>query len=159
MTRTLTLWELGLLVAFALIVGSQLGGLLMARRRGLTRNVTRVVNFSALLALAAVHLVLTLRWLQLADEVDPLVALRSLPAANWGYLLLVVMIILVLAYEAASHVLALRAGLTKNVSRLAALGVAAVILLALIGISDARWDLYLDEVEISFQQSLAAGLD
>ncbi len=157
MIRTLTLWELGLVLAFALVILQQLGALLLARRKGLTRNVSRVVTFSASLALAVIYFGVTANWLRVLDAADPLTAMRRLPTGNWGYLVLVMMIGLVLAYEVASHVHALRAGLTSNLSRLMALGIAVLLLLVLLGMSDLKWELYLQQLEAVVQDSLAGG--
>ena len=154
MIHTLATWELWLLGAFVLVVGEELVALLVARRRGLTRNVSRVVTFSLLLLLAAVYALLEVRWLRFDEGADGLEALRRLPTANWGYLLLGVMIALVLAYEVSALVQARIAGLTSTVSRLAALLIAVVLLLVLLGISQAKWDLYLDGLEAAYSESV-----
>ena len=153
MIRMLATWELLLLGAFVLVIGEQLVSLLLARRKGLTRNVSRVVTFSSLLALAAFYAVLELRWLRVGVAND-LESLQRLPKANWGYLVLGVMIALVLAYEVSALVQARIAGLTKTVSRLMALLGAVVLLLVLLGISQAKWDIYLDQLDTIYSESL-----
>ena len=155
MIRTFATWELLLLGAFVLVVAEELVALLVARRKGLTRNVSRVVTFSALLALAAVYALLELRWLRFDDSAGSgMEALRKLPSANWGYLVLGVMIALVLAYEVSALVQARIAGLTSTVSRLAALLIAVVLLLVLLGISKAKWNLYLERLDAIYAESL-----
>jgi hypothetical protein len=152
--HTLTTWELLLLVVFVLVVGKELVDLLLARRRGLTRNVSRVVTFSLLLVLAVTYAVLELRWLGFDDDAVGMDELRRLPTANWGYLVLGVMIVMVLAYEVSALVQARIAGLTSTVSRLAALLIAVVLLLVLLGISQVKWDLYLDRLDVIYSNSL-----
>jgi len=152
--RTLTTWELWLLGSFVLVVGRELVSLLLARRRGLTQNVSRVVTFSLLLALAVLYGVVELPWLQFDEGAVGMNALRRLPTANWGYLVLGVMIALVLAYEASALVEARRAGLTREVFRLVALFSAGVLLLVLLGISQAKWGLYLEELDSVYSESL-----
>ncbi len=154
MIRTLTTWELWLLGAFVLVVGGELVALLVARQRGLTRNVSRVVTFSLLLALAVVYALLEISWLRFDEGREGLDALRRLPTANWGYLVLGVMIALVLAYEVSALVQARIAGLTSTVSRLAALLIAVVLLLVLLGISQAKWNLYLEGLENAYSESV-----
>ncbi|MFQ5351022.1 MAG: hypothetical protein ACE5EG_11315 [Thermoanaerobaculia bacterium] len=110
MLRTLSLWELGLLAAFVVVMGQELIALLVARRQGLTRNVSRVVTFSSLLVLAILYGLLTLRLLPSPHNAD---AIRRLPTANWGYLVLGVMLTVVLAWELAALVQARMAGLTR----------------------------------------------
>ncbi len=154
MIRTLATWELWLLAAFVLVVGEELVALLVARGRGRTRNVSRVVTFSALLLLAGIYAFLELRWLRFDEAADGMAALRRLPTANWGYLVLGVMIALVLAYEVSALVQARIAGLTSTVSRLMALLIAVVLLLVLLGISQVKWDLYLDQLESIYAHGL-----
>ena len=152
--RNLITWELLILGAFVLIVGAELVKLLIARRRGLTKNVSRVVTFSSLLVLAGAYALLELRWLSYDEAAGSLEALRQLPTANWGYLVLGVMIALVLAYEVASLVHARLSGLTTAAFRLAALLVAVVLLLVLLGISQVKWDLYLGGLEAAYSESV-----
>ena len=154
MIRTLAIWELLLLGAFVLVVGEELVALLLARRKGLTRNVSRVVTFSVLLLLAVAYAILELRWMRFDETVGGMEALRRLPTANWGYLVLGVMIALVLAYEVSALVQARIAGLTSTVSRLAALLIAIVLLLVLLGISQAKWDLYLGRLDAVYSESV-----
>ncbi len=152
MLRTLTIWELWLLAAFALVVGQELVALLMARRRGETRNLSRVVTFASLLVLTVVHGLLTLRLLPSGDSAE---ALRRL-TGNWGYLVLGVMITVVLAWELASLIQARIAGLTRNTTRLAALMIAAFLLLVLLGISQVKWELYVQQLEDFYAESVQA---
>ncbi len=154
MIRTLATWELLLLGAFVLVVAEELAALLMARRRGLTRNVSRVVTFSSLLVLAAIYAVLELRWVRFDEAADGMEALRRLPTANWGYLVLGLMIAVVLSYEVSALVQARKAGLTSTVSRLLALLIAMVLLLVLLGISQAKWNLYLERLDAIYSESL-----
>ena len=154
MIHTLTTWELLLLGAFVLVVGEELVALLIARRKGLTKNVSRVVTFSVLLILAGTYALLDLRWLRFDEGAEGLEALRQLPTANWGYLVLGVMIALVLAYEVSALVQARIAGLTTTVVRLAALLIAVVLLLVLLGISQVKWDLYLGRLEAAYSESV-----
>ena len=69
-------------------------------------------------------------------------------------LVLGVMIALVLAYEASALVQARSAGLTREVYRLVALFSAGVLLLVLLGISQAKWGLYLGQLEATYSESL-----
>lgn len=148
------MWELGLVAALVLVIGDQLRALLTARRQGLTRNLSRVVTFSALLVLAALYGLVSLRWLGIVSVDDPLASLQRMPSANWGYLVSGLMIALLLAYEVAALVQARRTGLTTNFSRLVALGIAVVILFVLLGMSAVKWDVYLGQLEATFQDSL-----
>ena len=154
MIRTLATWEFLLLGAFVLIVGKEFVDLLVARRKGLTRNVSRVVTFTALLLLAVAYAILEARWMRFDESVGDMESLRRLPMANWGYLVLGVMIALVLGYEVSALVQARIAGLTKTVSRLVALLIAVVLLLVLLGISQAKWNLYLDRLDSIYSESL-----
>ena len=155
MIRTLTIWELWLVAAFAVVVGRELAGLVVARRQGLTENVSRLVTFSSLLLLACVYGAIGVAWLRAtAGSFDELEGLRRVPTANWGYLVLGVMIALVLAYELSALVQARIAGLTRTVSRLLALLIAVLLLLVLLGISQTKWDLYLDRLEATYSDSL-----
>ena len=97
---------------------------------------------------------LEVSWLRFDEGDGGLEALLRLPTANWGYLVLGVMIALVLAYEVSALVQARIAGLTSTVSRLAALLIAVVLLLVLLGISQAKWDLYLDGLEAAYSESV-----
>ena len=154
MIRTLATWELLLLAAFVLVLGEELVALLVARRKGLTRNVSRVVTFSLLLVLAVIYALLELSWLRFDESASGMEALRRLPTANWGYLVLGVMIALVLAYEVSALVQARIAGLTSTISRLLALLIAIVLLLVLLGISQVKWNLYLERLDAIYSESL-----
>lgn len=159
MIRTLIYWEIWLLVAFALVVGQELVALLYARRKGLTQNVSRVASFSLLLALAAVYALLDFGWLRYDDGADSLEALRRLPTANWGYLVLGIMIAVVLTYEVTALLGARRAGLTKAVTRLASLLAAVFLLIVLMGINQAKWNLYLERLEATYLDAIQAAGD
>ena len=67
------------------------------------------------------------------------------------------MIAVVLAYEVSALVQARIAGLTSTVLRLAALLIAVVLLLVLLGISQVKWDLYLDRLDAIYSESLRTG--
>ncbi len=135
-------------------MGEELVSLLLARHRGLTRNVSRVVTFSLLLVLAVAYGLFELRWLRLEDGARGVEGLRRLPMGNWGLLVLGVMIALVLAYELAALVHARAAGLTRTVSRLVALLIAVALLLVLLGISQVKWDIYLDQLDAIYSETL-----
>lgn len=154
MIRTFTWWEVGVATAIILLAAQQFLGLLIARRKGLTGNVSRLVTYGVLAGLGLLYAVLSVRFASTLEAADAMAGFRSLPTANWTYLVAAVMIGLVAAYEASSHVGAMRAGLTRNVSRLVSLAGIIVLLLVLIGISAAKWDLYLERLESTYREAV-----
>ncbi len=144
MIRIITIWELLVLSALVLLVGRELVALLQARRKGLTRNVSREVTFSTLLALAVGYGALAVRWLNVDVSIGTVEDLHRLPLANWGHLVLLVMIIVILTYELTALVYARGSGLTSNVTRLVSFSASILMLLVLLGMSEIRWDLYFE---------------
>ena len=154
MIQTLTGWELLLLGAFVLIMGEELVTLLVARRKGVTRNVSRVATYSSLIVLAAIYTLHELQWLRFDEAAGGMQPLRHLPTANWGFLVLGVMCAVVAGYGS-TLIRARIAGLTRTVSRLVALAIAVVLLLVLLGISQVKWNLYLERLEAVYSESLS----
>lgn len=154
MIQTFTWLEVGVAAAILLLAGNELIGLVLARRQGLTRNVSRLVTYSSLMVLGLVYGALSLRGSAAMTAADPLAGMRQAPTANWPYLVAAVMIAVVASYEVASHVGALRSGLTTNVSRLVSLAGVLVLLVVLLGISAAKWDLYLERLESTYLEAI-----
>ncbi len=72
---------------------------------------------------------------------------NQIPTANWPYLVLAVAIAMAVSWELISHLRALKAGLTCNISRIVSRGVMLILLAVMVGISEIRWQLYLEELK------------
>lgn len=155
MIRTISWWELGLVAAVFLMSASELVQLWIARRRGLTRNVSRLVSHGLIMALLAGYGVYTVVWWSRLDVADVLArGARELPTANWTYLVLALAVGIVVSYEMLTVAHALGRGHTRNVSRILSHLVMLILLLVLASISLTKWELYLAAVEATYAEGI-----
>ena len=157
MIEKLTLWEIALVGALLVLNGTELAALGIARWKGLTSNVSRLVVHGTILLGAFIYAWLTI------DFADSLTSvsygnLAGLPDSNWPYLVLLVAIGGMVGHELISHMRAIRAGLTRNVSRIATRVVMLILLVVMVGISELRWIVYLENLE-TLSHSPAAAAD
>lgn len=145
-------WEAGLAAMILLLSILPFASQLAARRRGLTRNVSRLVVHAVLIGLSTIYLALTLLWASALEWSE--VPGRSAPVGNWTYLLLAAMIAVVTSLEVISHLRARRQGLTRNLSRLVIHLALLATLVVMVGINQAKWSLYQTRLQRTYAPSL-----
>ena len=147
MIQSLTWWEIALAMAIALLATVETISMCIARGRGLTRATGRLIAHALVLVSICVYGWLALDWSRSLEQAVHLTNYNEVPTANWPYLVLAVVIAMVISWELISHLRALKAGLTRNISRIVSRGVMLILLAVMIGISEVRWQLYLDELK------------
>ena len=154
MIELLSKWDIALAAATALLALGEFAALWVARRRGLTRNVSRLVTHGLIGLLMIVYASLALGWLQtfqLMSETGDFSLSRTI---NWNYVILGWALALLISFEIVAHLRAIKDGLTRNVSRLATRLVMLILMLIMLSLTLQKWDLFLDEYEASYQSSL-----
>lgn len=147
-------WEIALAAVILLLAFSELLALVIARERGLTRNLSRLISHFLLSLLLFVYIAVTWIWRESLTLSGP--PWSDAPTANWTYLLLAAVIGILVSREVLSHMRARRHGLTRNLSRLVTHLAMLILLLVMVGINLAKWDAYLERLEESYQESLVA---
>ncbi len=147
-------WEIALAGVILLLALAELLSLVIARKRGLTHNISRLVSHFALSLLLLVYIALTWIWKESLALTGP--SRSEAPTANWTYLLLAAVIGILVSREVLSHLRARRQGLTRNLSRLVTHLAMLILLLVMVGINLAKWDAYLQRLEETYQESLTA---
>ncbi|HVS03352.1 MAG TPA: hypothetical protein VMT16_11330 [Thermoanaerobaculia bacterium] len=154
MIRTLTWWELTLAAALLLLAGSEWIGLWLARRRGLTANVSRLVSHGIVLALVLAYAIYAATWTRGLEGGDLALRLRELPTVNWTYVILGLIAAVMVSWDLVALVHARSRGLTTNVSRMVSHLAMLIILVVMVGISVLKWDLYLDRVAETYREGI-----
>ncbi len=140
-----TLVETFLAVAVFLLAWYELAALIRSRREGLTRNRSRAMTLSLIMALTVAYAIGA--WLGRPIEgTGPIRSLET-PTVPWTFLVIGGMMALVAAFEAAALVRARMRGLTTNVSRLVSYSVMFIILLAMLSVAMGKWESYLDRLD------------
>jgi hypothetical protein len=154
MIKTLVLLEVGLAAAIFLLAGAQYLGLSMARREGKTRNLSRLVTYGSLMALTVIYAVGNLIWLGSAKDPIDLSRIEDLPTVNWTFLIIAVMIGVLTAWDLAMHV---RYTLTKKphyLPRLLTALAMVLLMVLLVGLNLNRWQVYLDDIQETYMDSI-----
>lgn len=154
MFELLTKWDIGLAAATALLAFGEATALWIARRKGLTRNVSRLVTHGGIGLLMIVYAWIALGWLQTFRSMGETKDFSLSPTINWSYVVLGWALALLISLEIVSHLRAIRQGLTRNVSRLAIRLVMLILMLIMLSITLQKWELFLDEYEASYITSL-----
>jgi uncharacterized protein YacL len=149
MFELLTYWDIALAAATAVLALSEVATLVVARQRGLTRNVSRLVTHGAIGLLMFATAGLGWSWLQSYRSLATLTDFNNAPIFNWSYILLGVAIGVLVSFEIVAHLRAISGGLTKNVSRLAVRIVMLVLLMLMVSINMEKWNQFLDHFEES----------
>ena len=155
MLQSYTLLEILLGVAVFILAGSELMGVVRARREGRSQNVSRVITHGLMLALMVPYLLFAYRYLPLETS-DAAIETFGTPTFNWTYLLIGLMLATLAAWESVSMLRARRQGLTTNVSRLVTHSVMLIVLVVMMGLSVRKWDHYLDRLEATYADSIPA---
>lgn len=145
MLNSYTMIEILLAVAVFVLAGHEFFALRRARREGKTENVSRLVSSGLVMLTVALYAVVSWRTLPLEGE-GAFTELDT-PLVPWSFLLLGGLMAVIAVYEAVALVRARSLGLTTNVSRLASYGAMLLIVLAMLGLADRKWDNYLDRLE------------
>ncbi len=153
MIQMLTWWEIALAMAIALVAGAETLSMGIARGRGLMRSTPRLLAHAGVVVGVCIYGWLTLEWSNSLEEAVYLTDFSQVPTANWPYLVLAVTISAVIAWELISHLRALKAGLTRNISRIVSRGVMLILLAVMVGISEVRWQLYLEDLKTFGRQA------
>jgi hypothetical protein len=149
--ETYTWWEIALAIAVFVLAGNEYFQLYLARQRGLTGNVSRLVTHGLVMVLLVMYVAYTLYWTRWVEAPDFLLHLNEGSSVNWTYLLLGLILGIIFSYELVSLWQARQLGRTTNTSRLVTHGVMLVLLLVMIGISLQKWDLYLDKLARAYE--------
>ena len=118
MFELLSYWDLVLAAATALLALGEVAALVVARRKGLTRNVSRLVSHSLIGLLMLVYAGVGLAWLQTYRSLGIVTDLSRTPTMIWTYVILGLAISLLVSFEISEHLRAIKGGLTRNVARL-----------------------------------------
>jgi hypothetical protein len=154
MFELLSKWDIALAAATAVLALGEAAALWVARRRGLTRNVSRLVTHGLLGLLMIVYAGLALRWLQTYRTLGEIRDFTLSPTINWNYVILGWALALLISIEIVAHLRAIKDGLTRNVSRLATRLVMLILMLIMLSITLQKWDLFLDKYEASYRSSI-----
>ena len=153
MLNSYTALEILLGFAVLLLAGSELAGILRARKEGRSRNLSRVITHGAMLLLLVPYAYFAYSYYPL-EASDEGIESFGTPVFNWTYLLLGLIVAILAAWEGAALVRARSRGLTRNLSRLVSHAVMLVLLLAMIGLSVQKWEKYLDRLETTYTKSI-----
>ena len=152
MLRLLALFEVQLALTVCLVASGEVIALVFARRKGLTRNVSRLVTHGFIAAFSLIYAAGAF-WSWRALGKPESLAGASDPTLNWTYLLIGGMIGLVAIYELWQHARGMAQGLTRSVPRLITHLVMVLLIAMLLGISVTRWQSPADEFGPSYRDS------
>ncbi|MDX1644764.1 MAG: hypothetical protein R3244_10450 [Thermoanaerobaculia bacterium] len=116
-----------------------------ARAEGKTENVSRLI--ANLLIMAAVVIYGGVAWWTLPLEGEGPLRQLDTPLVPWSFLILGGVMTVIAVYEGVALVRARQQGLTRNVSRLASYSAMFLIVLAMLGLAERKWENYVDRLE------------
>lgn len=145
MLGSYTTIEILLAAAVFLLAAHEFKALGRARREGKTENVSRL--FTSGMVMAAVVIYAIVAWLSLPLEGEGPITDLGAPMTPWAFLILGGIMAVIAAYEAVALLRARRLGLTSNVSRLVSYAAMFLVVLAMLGLTDRKWNDYLDRLE------------
>lgn len=151
MIKTLVLLEVGLAAAIFLLAAAQYLGLSQARREGRTQNVSRLLTYGSLMALTVIYAVGNLIWLGSAQNPQDV---QDLPTVNWTFLIIAVMIGILAAWDLITHIRFAITGQPHYKPRLMTALAMVLLMVLLIGLNLSRWQVYLDEIESTYVESI-----
>lgn len=131
-------WESALALGVLALALGEFIALLVARREGLTRNVSRLVTHGLLTVLCAAYAWAAIAWSQSLGG-------STQPMSNWSLLLLAGILGLAL-YEMVAHVWAMHAGATASVARLVTHMAMPMIAGLVLMMNLTRWQIYRTDV-------------
>ena len=144
MLRILILWELDLTLIILMVAVGEYVGLMLARRRGLTSNVSRLVTHGFLAAVSVIYAAGTFWTWRMLPHPE---SLAHSTAVNGAYLVIGVLAGLVAAYELWAHSRAMARKLTLSVPRLITHLVIFTLTVTLFGMATTRRQFYEEELE------------
>lgn len=136
-------WESALALGVLALALAELFGLIQARRAGLTENVSRLVTHGLLAAFSALYAWIAVWWSGTLGGTTDVIAGARFGIANWGFLVLAGMLILVV-YELVAQIGAMDMGFTRNVPRLVTHVAMATVVVLMFMMNLTRWQLYRD---------------
>ena len=154
MIKTLVLLEVGLAAAIFLLAAAQYLGLSQARREGRTQNVSRLVTYGCLMALTVIYAVGNLIWLASAPDLKDLGSIEDLPTVNWTFLIIAVMIGILAAWDLVTHIRFVLTNQPHYKPRLMTAIAMVLLMVLLVGLNLSRWEVYLDEVQATYAESI-----
>ena len=151
MIKTLVLLEVGLAAAIFLLAAAQYLGLSQARREGRTQNVSRLMTYGTLMGLTVVYAIGNLVWLGSAQSPQDV---QDLPTVNWTFLIIAVMIGILAAWDLVTHIRFAITGQPHYKPRLMTALAMVLLMVLLVGLNLSRWQVYLDEIESTYAESI-----
>ncbi len=121
---------------------NELVGVLRARLRGQSRNLSRLASHSLMLLLLGPWVGYTFYWVKVMEAPGVTSDTFGSSALNLPYMLLGVGLILIAAFEILSLYRARREGHTRNVSRLVSHTLVVLLVLTMLGLSLLKWSDY-----------------
>ncbi len=139
MLRLLILWELQLALVVAMVAAGEVIGLVFARSKGLSKNVSRLVTHGFI---AVACLIYSARaywsWSALGDD-DSLTSMTAATSLDVTAVILGVAMMLVAVWELWQHARAMALRLTTSVPRLITHLVLVILIAILVGITMSLW--------------------
>lgn len=157
MLQTLVWLEVGLAAAIFLLAAAQYLGLSMARREGRTSNRSRLIAYGSLMSLTVIYAAGSLIWLRSVIEAQDITKVANLPIVNWTYLVIAIMIGMLAAWDLVNHVRATLVNEPHYKPRLLTSLAMILLLVLLVGLNLSRWQVYLDEIQDTYSDSIPTG--
>lgn len=154
MLKQLTILEFLVGLAFVVLAAGEIVMLERARRRGKTRNRSRLVTHGATILIVAIILAYGQYWYHLVLSAEFFGTVGDKPVMNWPILLLGFVAFLLSLFEVLALFEARRSGRTDNLNRLFSHGAMLLLLLALASISMQKWDLYLSGFQTVYERGI-----
>jgi len=139
MFRLLILWELQLALVVAMLAIGEVVGLVFARRKGLTKNVSRMVTQGVIAGISLIYSARAFWSWRALGEGDPLTSMAAATSLDVTALILGVTIGLLAVWELWQHARAMALRVTNSVPRLITHLVMVCLIAILVGITLSLW--------------------
>jgi hypothetical protein len=104
-----------------------------------------------------IYAVGNLIWLGSAPSSQNLGPIENLPTVNWTFLVIAVMIGILAAWDLVTHIRFVLTSLPHYKPRLMTALAMVLLMILLVGLNLARWEVYLDETQSTYVESIPGG--
>ncbi|OGS20490.1 MAG: hypothetical protein A3J83_03435 [Elusimicrobia bacterium RIFOXYA2_FULL_40_6] len=141
-----TVFEFIILSVIALIAAYEFAGLMIARHKKLTKNVSRLITHAVIFVFAALFAVYSLKWLQYFQTLNEQ-KLKDVVLFNWQFLAISIAMGSSMVWEFVGIYEARSSGKTKNITRLVSHGILVILFGLLFYTSMLKWQIYVSALQ------------
>lgn len=121
-------------------------GILLARIKGLTKNISRIITHLTLSLITLYLLIYLYKWYLYFQKID-IYKWEKVEFVNWQLLIVIIVIGFLIVYEFVGIYYARKFKLTKNISRLVTHLIMLILFIVLLYLNIFKWNIYIERLK------------